>query len=62
MGLNDVIKIFAESLGVSLVGVCGVGIVFVMIIAFGCSLFGGEEGESKKESDNEEGGNEFWLE
>ena len=62
MGLNEVVEIFAEGLGVSFVGVCGVGILFLLVITFGCSLFGGDEGESKKESADEDGGNEFWLE
>ena len=62
MGLNEIVEIFAEGLGASTVLVCGVGILFVIIISFGCSLFGGDEGESKKESADEEGGNEFWLE
>ncbi len=54
MGLNEVIKIFAESLGVSLVGVCGVGILFLLIIAFGCSLFGGDENSNKTEDDSDD--------
>jgi hypothetical protein len=54
MGLNDIIKIFAEGLGVSLVGVCGVGMLFVLVIAFGCSLFGGDEGAEKKDDDSDD--------
>lgn len=54
MRLIDVIKIFAESLGVSLVGVCGVGILFVIVIALGCSLFGGDENSNMDDDSDDD--------
>lgn len=54
MGLNEIIKIFAEGLGVSFVGVCGVGIVFLIVIALGCSLFGGDGNGNDAEDDSDD--------
>lgn len=54
MGLNDYIKIFAEGLGISLVGVCGVFLLFLLIVALGCSLFGGDEGNKEPDKDEDD--------
>ena len=54
MGLNEIIEIFAEGLGVSFVTVCGVGILFLLVIAFGCSLFGGDENSNNAEDDSDD--------